>query len=365
VAKTYKELLMHENIDTVFFGPMLGELGWSVSRWHAYCRLRRFTEFKFCRSVAVDYGWRYPLYADFIDDFIPLPDWFTELGLEQDCYEVVPLDSPAGSVTPHEVYASILDYCRQLYNPDTTWTVRTPRGYNLFIQFAQKQMWKNLEASEQAQAYANSLLANAQGEIVVVAGRARARATNRNIPEHVWNTLVDYLSLSGFTVVITGVRGSSALVGKVGRNIINVIDRTGIDGLDVLIALMTRAKMSITSQSGPTLVSLLCETPSYIVGHEAKRHSVDENWLKAAAMFRTVPDDSYMALTAEKMMEDVMNFNDQLSQANHGAEMAYRACYENDIETMLYLMNEQTVTFSRVNVKELQQEIINNDRITR
>jgi hypothetical protein len=72
-----------------------------------------------------------------------------------------------------------------------------------------------------------------------------------------------------------------------------------------------------------------------------------------------------MALTAEKMMEDVMNFNDQLSQANHGAEMAYRACYENDIETMLYLMNEQTVTFSRVDVKELRQEIISNDRITR
>jgi hypothetical protein len=354
---------MHDNIDTIFFGPMIGELGWSVSRWHAYCRLRRFTQFKHCRSIAVDYGWRYPLYADFIDEFIPLPEWFTGLGLEQDCYELVPLDSPAGSVTPQEVYVGILNYCRQFYNPDTTWTVRTPRGYNLFIQFAQRQMWKNLEASEQAQAYANSLLANAQGEIVVVAGRARERAANRNVPEHVWDTLVDYLSLSGFTVVITGVRGSSALVGKIGRNIINVIDRTGIDGLDVLIALMTRAKMSITSQSGPTLVSLLCETPSYIVGHEAKRHSVDENWLSVAAMFRTVPDNSYGALTAKEMMDDIVNFNDQLSQANQGVEMAYSACHENDKATMLFLMQEQTVTFSKVDVEKLRQEIISNDRI--
>jgi hypothetical protein len=356
---------MHDNIDTVFFGPMFGELGWSVSRWHAYCRLRRYTEFKYCRSVAVDYGWRYPLYADFIDEFIPLPDWFTELDLEQDCYEVVPLDSPAGSVTPHEIYAGILEYCRQFYNPDTTWTIRTPRGYNLFIQFAQKQMWKNLEASEEAQTYANSLLANAQGEIVVVAGRARARATNRNVPEHVWGELVDKLTAFGFTVVITGVKGSSALVGKVGRDIINVIDRTGVDGLDVLIALLTRAKMSITSQSGPTLISLLCETPSYIVGHEAKRHSVDENWLKVAAMFRPVPNDLYSALTVEEMMGDIINFNDQLSQAKHGTEMAYRACHEKDVDTMLFLMKEQIVTFSRIDAEKLRQEIISNDRIIR
>ena len=353
---------MYDNVDTVFFGPMCGELGWSVSRWHAYCRLRRFTEFKYCRSIAVDYNWRYPLYSDFIDEFIPLPEWFIELGLEQDCYEAVPPDSPPGSVTPHNIYVGLLNHCRQYYNPNTTWTVRTPRGYNLFIQFARKQMWKNLEASTQAQAYADSLLSNAKGDIVVVAGRARTRAPHRNVPEFVWGKLVDYLAAYGFTVVITGVRGSSALVEKVGRGIINVIPRTGVDGLDVLIALMTRAKMSITSQSGPTLISLLCETPSYIVGHEAKRHSVDENWLNVAAMFRPVVNEMYNALTAKEMMGDIVTFNEQLSQANFGVDAVYKACHEVDKATMFYLMNEQIATFSNIDVKKLRQEIINNDR---
>lgn len=356
---------MYENIDTVFFGPMCGELGWSVSRWHAYCRLRRFMQFKHCKSIAIDYNWRYPLYSDFIDEFIPLPEWFIELGLEQDCYEAVPPDSSPGSVTPHNIYAKLLEDGRQYYNPDTTWTIRPPRGCNFFIQFGSKQMWKALEASEQAQIYANSLLTSTQGEIVIVSGRARTRASNRNVPEFVWDKLVDYLVAFGFTVVITGVRGSSALVNKVGRGIINVIPRSGIDGLDVLIALMSRAKMSITSQSGPTLISLLCETPSYIVGHEAKRHSIDENWLDVAAMFRSVPNEIYSALTAENMMEDVVTFNNQLSQANQGVELAYRACHEVDRDTMLHLMNEQVVTFTKVDVKKLQQEIINNDRTTR
>jgi hypothetical protein len=358
-------MLKNVDYDCVFFGPMVGELGWSVSRWHAYCRFRRVTQFEHCRSIAVDYDWRYPLYSDFIDEFIPLPDWFIKLGLEQDCYEAVPPDSPPGSVTPTNVYMNLLEHCRQLYNPDTTWTIRPPRGYNLFIQFASQQMWKNLEPSEQAQAYADSLLFNASGDIVVVAGRARSRAPHRNVPEFIWSTLVDYLVTYGFTVVITGMRGSSALVNKVGRNIINVIPRTGVDGLDVLIALLLRAKMSITSQSGPTLISLLCETPSYIVGHETKRHSTDENWLKAAAMFRTVPNEMYNAVTAEAMMEDIVNFNMQLSEARAAVDLSYKRCYDLDKKTMLGLMVEQDINFVRIDAKELQQEIIKHDRVSR
>ncbi len=353
---------MFDNVDTVFFGPMIGELGWSVSRWHAYCRLRRFTQFEDLRSIAMDYDWRYPLYADFIDEYIPLPDWFVNLGLEQDCYEAVPPDAPPGSVTPTNVYMDLLAYCRQLYNPNTTWTVRTPRGYNLFIQFASKQMWKNLEASPQAQQYAHSLLANAAGEVVVVSGRARSRTPNRNVPEFVWDSLVDHLVRHGFTVVITGTKHSSALANKIGRNIINLIPTNGVDGLDVLIAILTRAKMSITSQSGPTLVSLLCETPSYIVGHESKRHSTDENWLDVPAMFREVPNEMYNAVPPEVMFEDILNFNAQLTQSNSAVTASYESCYGLSKATMFDLMGEQGIKFVGVDVERLQREIINNDR---
>lgn len=345
-------------ITQVCFAPFIGELGWCLSRWHGYARYRRFTEFRNLRSIAIDYDWRYPIYADFIDEFIPLPKWVSELGWEQDCYELVPPDAHPGAVTPPDIYARILSDCTKLYDPETTWTVRPPRGCNFFIQFKCKQMWKPLEASEQAQAFADSLLYTRPGDIVLVSARGRKRSADRNIPETTWNRLVDLLVWNGFTVAITGTPHSSFLADKVGRNIVNVINRTGVDGLDILFALMKRAKFSITSQSGPTHVSLQCETPAYIVGHEAQRHSVDENYLNTPAMFRSVPNNIYAMLSAEKMIEDVMTFNNQLTRAQQVVDSAYSSCHLQDRETM-HLLQREEANFYKIDIDWQRQEILN------
>lgn len=348
-----------QQVDTVFFGPMTGELGWACSRWHAWCRFRRFVEFGNCRAIAMDYDWRYPLYADFVDEFLPLPEWVTSLGWEQDCYELVPPDSPAGGVMPNEVYHQLISFCAQFYNQSTTWVVRPPRGYNLIVQQAYQQMWKALEPSEAAGAYADSLLHNASKPVLVFSGRKRARAQNRNIPEATWEILIDEL-VKMFTVVITGTTHSSSLVHKVGRDIINVIPRTGVDGLDVLIALLKRATLSVTSQSGPTLVSLLCETPSYIVGHEGKRHSQEENFLDTACMFRPVPE-YYAALEPEVMLVDILNFATSLQHEDQNVNSLYQMAHTETRAVMVNLMEDQNVDYHEVDLKGLQQEVINAD----
>jgi len=344
------------DVDTVFFGPMTGELGWACSRWHAWCRYRRFIEFPNAKAIAADYDWRYPLYSDFIDEFIPLPTWFTDIGLEQDCYESVTLDAPAGGVMPGDVYSSLLQHYQQYYNPQTTWTVRPPRGCNFIIQERARQMWKTLECSPQAKDYVDSVLDGRNREVIVVSARARGRAENRNVPEWVWDEVVNTIAKS-FTVVITGTQHSSSLVKKVGRDIINMIPRTGVDGLDVLIALMHRARMSVTSQSGPTLISLLCETPSYIVGHEAERHSKTENFLNAPAMFRTVPYNVYASVTPETMINDIYNFHRSVVEAEHVLNHTYNLCHNEDRETMHSLLVED-VNLYRLPADNMRQEII-------
>ncbi len=350
-------MLKFEDVDTVFFGPMVGELGWACSRWQAWCRYRRHHEFAGLKSMMVDYDWRYPLYADYIDEFIPLPDWFTQLGLEQDCYEAVPPGSPAGAVMETRLYTDLNNWCKQHYNPATTWTVRPPRGCNFIVQERAMQMWKTLEPSPQAKAYADSLLfGRDKGQTVLISGRKRSRAGDRNVPEETWEAVVDALS-QYFTVVITGTKHSSALVKKVGRNIINVIPRTGVDGLDVLIALMHKCKMSITSQSGPTLISLLCETPSYIIGHEADRHSKTENFLDTACMFRTVPYNVYAGVTVDTILEDISNFDQAINQATAGVDMVYNHA-KNDARSEMYSLLVEPINLYKVEADDIRKEII-------
>jgi hypothetical protein len=345
-----------KDVDTVFFGPMVGELGWACSRWHAWCRYRRFMEFPEARSIAADYDWRYPLYADFVDEFIPMPQWFTDLNLEQDCYEAVLPEAPAGGTMPQNIYAELIHHFSQFYNPSTTWVVRPPRGCNFIVQERAKQMWKRLEPSPQATDYVDSILAGDQRDMLVVSARARTRAENRNVPEFVWEALVDELA-KHFTIAITGTKHSSSLTTKVGRNIINMIPRTGVDGLDVLIALMHRAKMSVTSQSGPTLISLLCETPSYIVGHERDRHATNENYLNAATMVRTVPYGVYAGVTPEMVIHDVLSFHNALTQAEGVLQNTYQRCHNEDRVIMHSLMQEE-VNLYGLPVDKMRQEII-------
>jgi hypothetical protein len=348
-----------DNITQVCFGPMIGELGWALSRWYGYCRFRRFTEFRNLRSLAIDYDWRYPLYSDFIDEFIPLPSWVSELGWEQDCYELVPPDAHPGAVTPPSAYANILADCANLYDRKVTWTVRPPRGCNFFIQFKCRQMWKPLEPSEKAQTYVDSLLYNSNKDVVVVSARGRERSADRNVPEFVWGELINAMVSYGFTVVITGTPHGSFLTKKIGRNIINVISTVGVDGLDILIAFMKRAKFSVTSQSGPTHISLHCETPSYIVGHEATRHSMDENYLKTPVMFRTVPNNIYTSITAKPMFEDIVAFNQQMSATRQRIETVYNDCFSGSMKVMHDLIYSPPIDFYDVNVQSMQQEIIN------
>jgi hypothetical protein len=343
--------------DTIFFGPMIGELGWAASRWHAYCRFLKHNDYQHHKCIIADYDWRYPLY-EFADEFIPLPEWFTRLPLHQDCYEAVPLDAPAGGFTTPDVYTSLLQYFKQFYDEDKTKVIRTPRGCNIFLQFRRKQMWKTLEPSDNAVNYINSLVPQGASDIVVVSARGRARAKNRNIPEHIWEEVVDKLS-NRFLVIITGTPHSSFLTKKVGSGIINLINRPGKDGLDVLIAALHKAAFSVTSQSGPSHMSLLTGTPSYIMGHEKQRHSVGENWLKTMCLFREVPNQVYAALDAETILSDIIVLYEAILEGRHKVEQATRESMTAAKQHLDMLVDRtRGLKFAEIDTESLRQEIV-------
>lgn len=62
---------------TIIFGPFFGEFGWELCYWHAW--VRKFSrEFKNSKIVVVSHEKSYPLYHDFVDEFIPVSKELTE-----------------------------------------------------------------------------------------------------------------------------------------------------------------------------------------------------------------------------------------------------------------------------------------------
>ena len=58
---------------TVIFGPFIGEFGWELCYWHGW--IRKFSkQFNNSKIVVSSFKRSYPLYQDFVDEFVPISD---------------------------------------------------------------------------------------------------------------------------------------------------------------------------------------------------------------------------------------------------------------------------------------------------
>jgi hypothetical protein len=113
--------------------------------------------------------------------------------------------------------------------------------------------------------------------------KRKGKFAGRNLPQGLWTALVRTLC-DRFPDLVTVALGSSggAIRGlDPGRE--NYRDLVGYDDsitLDLMVALCNtgRAAAAVGNQSGTVKITLLCGTPTFIVGHERERHTVDENW---------------------------------------------------------------------------------------
>lgn len=279
-----------------------GELGWFLQRWQGYLRYLKqkvYPDHKFVVFCN-------PKLHVFVDDFayctIDFPKEFYDLGLSQDCYEAVPPDAPAGSLTPPNVYSDLIGWMRKHYNREKAVEVWPPRGFNLWID-SHPQIFCNYIAEDKVKA---------DKPIIVVMPRKRGRGDFRNVPEYIWREVVDNLK-KDFLVVLGGTPGGSALADYKDDSVVDLINYNEEDKTEQLITYLSSAVCSLTSQSGTTHISLFVGCPSYVIGHEEERHTKTENRLQTPTCFRRVED--YRAIDAETILEDISSFLDVLDKA--------------------------------------------------
>jgi len=246
----------------------------------------------------------HPIIHDFVSWSVSLPEWFTDLGLETDCYEAPLPNSQPGSLTPPDVYAKLIQSFRQYYNKDKAVEIFCPRGPNFY--------WKNLP--QVFTAYDSNVKLNFDKPIISVYPRGRSRAPHRNVPENVWLNIVEGLK-TDFIVVLGGTPSGACLSGYRSDNVINLIDCNDKNKFEQVIDHCCNSVCTISSQSGLTHVSLLCRIPTYIIGHEKFRHTVELNRFKSPTSFRYVED--YRAIDADTVLRDVAEFLSLLKKSNY------------------------------------------------
>lgn len=291
------EIYLDEPCVASFF---IGELGWILQRWAGYLRYLKhevYKDHKFILMTNLDY---HAFVHDFITYTIPPPKEFLDLNLETDCYEAPTPNSPPGSLTPPEVWTALIKYFRNFYNVEYAEEVWTPRGCNTWVD-KRPQLFQRFAAAP----------VKADKPIIVVFPRGRARSPQRNVPEFVWKELVDKLK-EDYVVILGGTPSGSFLANYQGENVVNLINYDGSDKMEQIIGFLNSAVMSVSSQSGPTHISLFSGCPSYIIGHEKDRHAVVENRLSTPVSFRQLQD--YRAIDAISMFEDIKSFESVLSR---------------------------------------------------
>lgn len=287
--------------EPVVVSMFFGELGWLCQRWQAYLRYLKNDVHKDKKFLIMMNTQFHPLVNDFVNYTLDLPEDFYSLRLETDCFEAPSPGSSPGSLTPPDVYSFLISYVRKHYNVEKAIEIWPPRGADTFWIDHKQQLFIRYSRSKEPM--------KTEKPLVCVCPRGRSRAAFRNVPEHVWKNLVDKL-VEDFIVVLCGTPSGSFLANYEGKGVINLISYNGDDKFDLVMDYMMNAICCVSSQSGLTHVGLLCNCPSYIIGHEKTRHAITENRFSTPVSFRYLFD--YRAIDEQTMLSDMASFFDDL-----------------------------------------------------
>lgn len=310
----------------VFAGPFLGEFGWELSHWVPHVRWLKRKHYAANHVIVASYPGRQALYYGIVDEFWPLPDWFTEKKYDCDCFE---------ALCPHEDYARILKHFRDLYKNQFSEIIetRTPRGFNKVIRENNQVLFEKLKSSKTADETCQAMIEQYGNKptILIFAREVyrkmfldiklnrpvscdvlKTPLPSRNWPQSHWIKLFDMLYnkyKDQVTFAIDGTAGGNCLLEK--AQVDDVINLCEANSLDTTIAFLNHAMLSISSQGGSTHLALQCGCPSFIYGHEEKRHAVDDNPLKTEVTFFAT-DINHYADSPQALYRDICIAIDEL-----------------------------------------------------
>ena len=290
---------MFEGEKVVAAGPDIGELGWCLSGFSGAVRyIKSDSQYRSHKFVVFSYPGRYPIFHDFANLIVPLPNWFTNLGLPQASYDCV-------GITP-EIYGDLIKYFRRFYyKAEDVLELRPPRGHTWDIVHGFAQAWNKLSPTELGRNISNHLLMTnglMDKDIMVVMPRYRVGISqkdasgrnntvfsdNRNWPPAYWQDLIVNLARD-FVVVVSGTKNGTPPLPMNIPNVINLSSFDPVKLMDVTLAFMDKAVICVSSQSGGTHLGLQAMCPSWMMGFEKHRHSVLQNPLKTPCTFMEIP----------------------------------------------------------------------------
>ena len=89
-------------------GPFVGELGWEMFGFSSVVRaIKQDDTFAGYKTLVMTRAGHYPIYRGVADLLVPLPSWYTSLGLEGASYGAVGLTA--------ELFGELIRYFRRFY----------------------------------------------------------------------------------------------------------------------------------------------------------------------------------------------------------------------------------------------------------
>ncbi|MEA1938661.1 MAG: hypothetical protein U9N14_06195 [Pseudomonadota bacterium] len=278
--------------DKVFLGPWIGEFGWELLYWQGWVR-------KFIADnpnkyiIAASYEGHYPFYES-AHEFWALPDFFTTKGYEMSCARVYARDDAEkaeSATTSRQMeleFETLLEGVK-IISPQEAFR----QGFIHFREPSYNQKLIALKPSSDAVKKRDSLLVNKEPYVVIMA-RKRCLGAGKNWDDKKWEKLANLLiSKLDLHIVIGGRKGSSALEGYSGDKILNLMEYGDSElYTDLEIAFMKDAKISIGSEGGTLLFSLLCGCPTFGFGRQVSKERVEvrENPLRTRVEYYPIRD---------------------------------------------------------------------------
>lgn len=277
----------------VMLGPFIGELGWEIMAWQAWCR--RLAEDRPGEYYAVGYPDRAALYQDFAT-FVPLR-------------ETVSPDSADSymnrDVSP-EQYGSLVMRCAHRVH-------RTFGPVDEIVPVPYLPLpVKRARQRDQLFVYLGNPRPRHADLVVVFPRQRQGREAFRNWQQPKWVELVKWLLSRRYRVVTCGRPDQACLVEY---NAAGVINNIGGD-LESVVGWLNRAKYAISPQSGTSTLTMLSGCPLMGFGlHDHKRRTeLDENPLDTPAIHYHDGEKEIGDISVELMKSWVLEFEKRLDE---------------------------------------------------
>lgn len=296
-----------ENV--VACGPFLGEFGWELGYFSSIVRaIKADDNFKGFKFLVFSRAGHYPIYHGVADLFVPLPTWYTSMGLEGASYGAVGLTS--------EIWGNLIKYLRRFYKgAKKVHEFRPPPYHEPNFADVYRHVFTKLMPTPGAREVRDTLLRDVKGKDIIVLmpryrvgvmqGENEEFSQSRNWHPLYWQYVINRLSNDGFIVVVSGTPNG---VPPIDYNLPNVLPLFTVDPtyiMDVTLAFMEVARCTVCSQSGGTHLALQANCPTWVLGHERLRHSVHCNPLETICAYletdlpysNVVPEVAYESIT--------------------------------------------------------------------